>query len=106
MVLAVKCAQLKMASSPNFSCMVCHKAITAATDRYAVDGKGKFNVRSFLLSIEFKGDFCSDLACKGCIEKLKRIDGFRRKFNEAFSELERHGNACPLKDPDSSLGKH
>ena len=37
--------------------------------------------------------------------KLKRIDGLRRKFNEVFTELDCHGNACPLKDPVSSLGK-
>ena len=93
-----------MASTANFSCMVCHKAITAATDRYAVDGKGKFNICSFLLNIEYTVDFCSDFACKGCFVKLKRIDGLRRKFNEVFTELDCHGNACPLKDPVSSLG--
>eukprot|EP00794_Sanderia_malayensis_P019677 gene19677-21623_t len=79
------------------SCLLCKSENIIPTHLYKVDGKGKFNVRACLKVIEFRSNSTSPYICRSCLEKLKKLDGLRKKLNEIVSEIHRFGE-CDEED--------
>ena len=70
------------------SCTLCHGIIEKAYQRYLVDGKAKFDVRASLRSnLPFAVQIGSVYICKSCLDKLKKLDNFKRQERELLATL-------------------
>ena len=54
------------------SCALCSIAIIKNGDKNLVDGHTQFNVKSEILSLDFRVDLKSSYICKSCLGKLKK----------------------------------
>ena len=58
----------------NYSCVLCSQDIVKHTERYYIEGKGKFDVEEALRNLPFTVPVKSSVKyiCKHCLAKLKK----------------------------------
>lgn len=72
------------------SCVLCHGVIQKATQRFLIDGKAKFDVRTSLSKLPFTVEINNFIyICKFCLDKLKKLDNLKRQQLEVVDNLEK-----------------
>ena len=71
------------------TCVLCHKVIQKAYERFLVDGKAKFDVRAAISKLPFTVEVNLIYICKSCLDKLKKLEKLKHQERELLTTLEK-----------------
>ena len=69
------------------SCILCFRDIIKNSDKNLVDGRGSFNVREEVSTLNFNIQSNSPYICKSCVGKLKKRRGIIDNLQKIESEI-------------------